>query len=75
MVGGFQPVTVGLAKAQDLGTDRDVEEVLDRSAQVHALQAHPYQVAAVAIPVQAQAVEALLAVGVVVEPAPMAGGR
>jgi hypothetical protein len=40
VVVSFQPVTVGLAESEDLGTHGPVEEVLDRLAQVHPLQAH-----------------------------------
>jgi len=44
VVSSFQPVTVGLAEVEDLILDGITEKVLDRSTQIHALQAYPHQI-------------------------------
>ncbi|WP_244515648.1 hypothetical protein [Actinopolyspora xinjiangensis] len=56
------------AEPYDLGGELPVQELIKRLAQVHSPDANTDHPPAVAISVQAQTVEALLAVGAVVEP-------
>lgn len=60
---------VGLTETQYFGRQVRGEKLIQRSAEVHALDAYPDLVDTVAVAVKANPVEALLAVGLVVEPA------
>src|SRR5690606_20162608 len=64
-----------LAQCADLVDQRAGQELVERPAQVHPLNAHADPVAAVVAAVEPGAVEALLAVPVVVPSAARAGGR
>src|SRR5262245_35407396 len=73
--GTDQPTIVGFPEPNDLVEQPARDELADRHAQVHAPDADAGEIATGAVAVEPHAVVALLAVGVVVEPAGRAGVR